>query len=45
MKFKKMFNNEYFRVYRVDDLIGVEIGGSIKNVPLARWNHSDPIWR
>ena len=29
---QKMFNNEYFRVYRVDDLIGVEIGGSIKNV-------------
>lgn len=29
---QKMFNNKYFRVYRVDDLIGVEIGGSIKNV-------------
>ena len=27
-----MFNNHYFRVYRVDDLIGVEVGGSIKNV-------------
>ncbi|HAX74036.1 MAG TPA: NAD(P)H-dependent glycerol-3-phosphate dehydrogenase [Firmicutes bacterium] len=27
-----MFNNQYFRVYRVDDLIGVEVGGSIKNV-------------
>lgn len=29
---QKMFTNDYFRVYRVDDLIGVEIGGSIKNV-------------
>ncbi|WP_235070910.1 NAD(P)H-dependent glycerol-3-phosphate dehydrogenase [Turicibacter sp. TJ11] len=29
---QEMFNNQYFRVYRVDDLIGVEIGGSIKNV-------------
>lgn len=27
-----LFNNQYFRVYRVDDLIGVEVGGSIKNV-------------
>ncbi|MDO4925319.1 MAG: NAD(P)H-dependent glycerol-3-phosphate dehydrogenase [Turicibacter sp.] len=29
---QEMFNNQYFRVYRVNDLIGVEIGGSIKNV-------------
>ena len=29
---QKMFNNEYFRVYRVDDLIGVEIGKKKKNV-------------
>jgi len=29
---QQLFNNEYFRVYRLDDLIGVEIGGSIKNV-------------
>ena len=29
---QEMFNNHYFRVYRVNDLIGVEIGGSIKNV-------------
>ncbi len=27
-----LFNNQYFRVYSIDDLIGVEIGGSIKNV-------------
>lgn len=27
-----LFNNQYFRVYRVEDLIGVEVGGSIKNV-------------
>jgi len=29
---QELFNNEYFRVYRMDDLLGVEIGGSIKNV-------------
>ena len=29
---QKLFNNDYFRVYRVDDLAGVEIGGSLKNV-------------
>ena len=29
---QELFKNKYFRVYRVDDLIGVEIGGSIKNV-------------
>ena len=27
-----LFNTQYFRVYSTDDLIGVEIGGSIKNV-------------
>jgi len=29
---QRLFSNEYFRVYRTTDLIGVEIGGSIKNV-------------
>ena len=29
---QNLFKNNYFRVYRVDDLIGVEVGGSIKNV-------------
>ncbi|MGL4373292.1 MAG: NAD(P)H-dependent glycerol-3-phosphate dehydrogenase, partial [Turicibacter sp.] len=29
---QNLFNNHFFRVYRVDDLIGVEVGGSIKNV-------------
>jgi len=27
-----MFNTDYFRVYHIDDLLGVEVGGSIKNV-------------
>ncbi|MCK9334772.1 MAG: NAD(P)-dependent glycerol-3-phosphate dehydrogenase [Candidatus Cloacimonetes bacterium] len=27
-----VFSNEYFRVYRSPDLIGVEIGGAIKNI-------------
>ena len=27
---QEMFNNQYFRVYRVDDLIGVEIGDRLK---------------
>ena len=29
---QQLFHTEYFRVYRVDDLLGVEVGGSIKNV-------------
>ena len=29
---QEMFSNDWFRVYRTDDLIGVEIGGSIKNI-------------
>ena len=27
-----LFSNQYFRVYRTEDLTGVEVGGSIKNV-------------
>lgn len=27
-----VFSNGYFRVYRSDDLIGVEIGGAVKNI-------------
>ena len=29
---QKLFSTSYFRVYRSDDLLGVELGGSIKNV-------------
>ena len=29
---QQLFSNDYFRVYRSIDLIGVEIGGAIKNV-------------
>lgn len=29
---QKLFSNAWFRVYRSDDLIGVEIGGAVKNV-------------
>jgi len=29
---QKIFNNNYFRVYTNDDVIGTEIGGTIKNV-------------
>jgi glycerol-3-phosphate dehydrogenase (NAD(P)+) len=29
---QKVLSNDYFRVYRNDDIIGVELGGAIKNV-------------
>ncbi len=29
---QEMFSNDWFRVYRSDDLIGVEVGGSVKNI-------------
>ncbi|MEO6695709.1 MAG: NAD(P)H-dependent glycerol-3-phosphate dehydrogenase [Ignavibacteria bacterium] len=29
---QKVFSNDYFRVYRNDDLIGTEVGGALKNV-------------
>ena len=29
---QKIFSNEYFRVYRNDDLTGTEVGGALKNV-------------
>jgi glycerol-3-phosphate dehydrogenase (NAD(P)+) len=29
---QKVFSNEYFRVYSSDDVIGCELGGSLKNV-------------
>lgn len=29
---QKSFNTERFRVYRTDDVVGVELGGSLKNV-------------
>lgn len=32
MLLQEMFSNDWFRVYRTDDLIGVEIGGSVKNI-------------
>ena len=31
-KVRDLFSNSYFRVYSTDDVIGVEIGGSIKNI-------------
>jgi glycerol-3-phosphate dehydrogenase (NAD(P)+) len=32
MQVQRLFNNRSFRVYRSTDLIGVELGGSLKNV-------------
>ncbi|HEY7534505.1 MAG TPA: NAD(P)H-dependent glycerol-3-phosphate dehydrogenase [Thermodesulfobacteriota bacterium] len=29
---QRVFSNEYFRVYLTDDIVGVETGGSLKNV-------------
>ncbi len=29
---QKVFSNDYFRVYRNDDLVGTEVGGALKNV-------------
>lgn len=29
---QKIFSNDYFRVYRNDDLVGTEVGGALKNV-------------
>ena len=31
-RIRDVFSNEYFRVYSNDDVIGVEIGGSVKNI-------------
>jgi glycerol-3-phosphate dehydrogenase (NAD(P)+) len=31
-KVQNLFGNQYFRVYSSDDIIGVELGGSLKNV-------------
>jgi glycerol-3-phosphate dehydrogenase (NAD(P)+) len=31
-KVQQLFSNAYFRVYRSHDLIGVEIGGAVKNI-------------
>ena len=31
-KVQDLFMNDYFRVYTNDDVIGVEIGGALKNV-------------
>ncbi len=31
-KIQSAFSNEYFRVYRTTDLIGVEFGGAVKNI-------------
>ncbi len=31
-RIRDIFSNEYFRVYSNDDVIGVEIGGSVKNI-------------
>lgn len=32
IELQKLFSNSCFRVYRSDDLIGVEIGGAVKNI-------------
>ncbi len=32
LNLQQLFSNPYFRVYRSDDLIGVEIGGAVKNI-------------
>lgn len=32
LKIQQAFSNEYFRVYRTTDLIGVEFGGAVKNI-------------
>lgn len=32
LEIQKIFMNDYFRVYTNDDLVGVELGGAIKNV-------------
>lgn len=32
IKIQELFTNNYFRVYRSNDVVGVELGGSIKNV-------------
>lgn len=32
MLLQEMFNTDYFRVYTHDDIVGVEIGGALKNV-------------
>jgi len=29
---QEVFSNDYFRVYRSNDLLGVEIGGAVKNI-------------
>ncbi len=29
---QRVFSNNYFRVYRSDDIIGVELGGALKNI-------------
>jgi glycerol-3-phosphate dehydrogenase (NAD(P)+) len=31
-KIQNIFSNDYFRVYRSTDIVGVELGGSLKNV-------------
>ena len=31
-KVQKLFSNDYFRVYSGRDVIGVEIGGAVKNI-------------
>jgi len=38
---QETFNNKYFRVYGSDDVVGVEIGGSLKNVIAVATGISD----
>jgi glycerol-3-phosphate dehydrogenase (NAD(P)+) len=32
IKIQELFSNNYFRVYKSDDVIGVELGGALKNI-------------
>ncbi len=32
LRVQKLFSNQYFRIYTVEDMIGVELGGALKNV-------------
>lgn len=29
---QKLYSNEYMRIYRSEDVVGVEVGGALKNV-------------
>ena len=39
-----LFMTSYFRVYTNDDIIGVEIGGAVKNIIALAAGVSDGTW-